>query len=192
VTVPRRVLLLVGSLRAGSANRELAAMVAASAPSHWSTEVLLPDLPLYDGDLEAEGPPPEVVARKALVAAADGLLVVSPEYNYGIPGPLKNTLDWLSRPGYRSVLRDRAVGVLGAAPGPVGTARGQGQLKQVLLGVAAAVFPWPELTVSTGGRPLADADAAAAGVLRSRLEDFVAGFDRWMAATAGYREARGG
>ncbi|MBX3247294.1 MAG: NAD(P)H-dependent oxidoreductase [Myxococcales bacterium] len=136
-----------GSLRRRSFNTALLRATAELAPEGVTLTLAdYRDVPLYDGDLET---PASVERLKAEVAAADGVIIATPEYNYGIPGPLKNVLDWLSRPAYQSVFRDKPVAILGAAPGVVGTARAQGQLKQVLLGMASEVFPWPEVLVGS-------------------------------------------
>lgn len=136
-----------GSLRKKSFNTALLRAGAEVAPDGVSLTIAdYRDVPLYDGDLVV---PDSVERLKAEVAAADGVLIATPEYNYGIPGPLKNVLDWLSRPAYKSVFRDKPVAIVGAAPGMVGTARAQGQLKQVLLGMASEVFPWPEVLVGS-------------------------------------------
>jgi len=84
-------------------------------------------VPLYDGDVEAAGIPPGVTRLKDQIAAADGLLIVSPEYNHTMPGVLKNAIDWCSRPpaDIGRVFKGRPVAIIGASPGPFGTARGQ-------------------------------------------------------------------
>ena len=164
-----------GSLRKGSTNTALLRALQALAPEGVTLEIVdYREGPLYDADL---GEPAIVEAMKARVAAADGVIIATPEYNYGIPGPLKNVLDWLSRPAYRSGFAGKPVAILGAAPGTVGTARAQGQLKQVLLGMVAQVFPWPEVVVARSGERIADGvvtDAKTREVLGRMLEAFVA------------------
>ncbi|HEY4122915.1 MAG TPA: NADPH-dependent FMN reductase, partial [Byssovorax sp.] len=98
-----RVATLAGSHRAGSLNRRLAALASRLATKHGAAAVdvidLKPlDLPLYDGDVEAQGLPPGVVELRARLAASPALFVACPEYNASIPGPLKNAIDWASRP----------------------------------------------------------------------------------------------
>jgi len=140
-----KILGLAGSLRERSYNRALLRAAGELLPEGATLETASIALPLYDADL---GTPPEVEALKARVAAADALLIASPEYNYGIPGPLKNALDWVSRPAYASVMRGKAVGILGATGSRVGTARMQAHLRQVLFGMVAKVLPYPEVLVS--------------------------------------------
>ena len=115
-------------------------------------------------------------ALKAQIGNADGLLFVTPEYNFSIPGVLKNAIDWASRPGFRSVLAHKPVAIIGASPGTVGTARAQGHLKQVLLGTLSEVFPYPEVLVSKAHERIQNgqlADEPTREVLRKMLEAYV-------------------
>lgn len=137
------ILSIVGSLRAESRNAALADAIERLMPTATFQRADI-EMPLYNSDLEV---PAAAEAFQGAVAAADGVLIVAPEYNYGIPGPLKNALDWASRPAYQSVFRDKKVSMASASPGHSGGARMQGQLKGVLLGMAAHVFPWPEVAV---------------------------------------------
>ncbi|MBV1862353.1 MAG: NAD(P)H-dependent oxidoreductase, partial [Nannocystaceae bacterium] len=136
-----------GSLRRGSHNSGLLRAASELVPSGVTLTQLSVAMPLYDGDLDDGGGPASVTEFKRAVAAADAVLIATPEYNYGIPGPLKNALDWASRPAYRSVFAGKKVALMGAAASVVGTARAQAHLKLVLLGMVAEVFPHPELLV---------------------------------------------
>ena len=100
---PRRVLGVVGSLRRESFNRRLLAEAVAMAPERLRIDVVdrIVELPLFDEDLEVDGFPPAVAAVHESIAAADGVVIASPEYNFGVPGPLKNFVDWASRPPRR-------------------------------------------------------------------------------------------
>lgn len=142
------ILAISGSLRRASFNTALARHIASVAPSGVSVEVVrLNDVPLYDGDVEdASGRPSSVIALQKRIAAADGVIIATPEYNFSIPGVLKNALDWVSR-GERPFFR-KAVGVVGASGGPIGTARSQYHLRQNLQGLEAQVMPKPEVFVS--------------------------------------------
>src|SRR6185312_15480035 len=124
-----------GSLRKGSYNSALLRAASAMAPS--GTEFTIGDIrgiPLYDGDVEAQGIPPAVVALKDAVAQADGLIIVTPEYNNSMPGVLKNAIDWLSRPNAdaKRVFGAKPVAVMGASPGGFGTVLGQNAWLPVL------------------------------------------------------------
>jgi chromate reductase len=92
----------------------------------------LDDVPLYNGDLDGETPPPAVKRLKTAIAEADGLVICSPEYNYGIPGVLKNAIDWASRPGFASPLKDKLALIMTASPGTAGGVRAQAQIRDAL------------------------------------------------------------
>lgn len=120
---------LSGSLRSGSYNASLLRAAQALAPEGLEVRIgSIAAIPLYDGDLERrEGIPEPVAQLKEKIVAADGLLLVTPEYNSGIPGVFKNAIDWLSRPpgDIARVFGGRAVGVIGATPGRGGTRMAQ-------------------------------------------------------------------
>jgi chromate reductase len=144
-----RVLGFAGSLRQGSLNRMLLRAAAELAPAGLTIETHdLAEIPLYDGDVEARGDPPAVAAFKAAIAAADALLVVTPEYNYGVPGVLKNAIDWASRPARGSVLNDKPAAIMGASPGGFGTARAQLQLRQAFCFTQTLPVQQPEVLVA--------------------------------------------
>src|SRR5262245_55568425 len=108
-----------GSLRRGSYNRALLRAAAELAPPTLHIAVHeLDEIPFYNGDVEAAGAPPSVVQLRDAVRQADGLLIATPEYNYGVPGVLKNTIDWLSRPPRDSALNRKVAAVMGASQGP--------------------------------------------------------------------------
>jgi chromate reductase len=99
-------------------------------------------VPLYDADLDRDGARPEPVEElKRRIAEADGVLIASPEYCYSVPGVLKNALDWVSRPGYKSVLVAKRVGIIGASASAMGTARAQMHLREVIYSCLAVTFP---------------------------------------------------
>lgn len=173
-----RLVGLVGSLRQDSINRRLFRSLASVLPSGVTLEdVPYGDVPVYNDDLEV----PEGVRRvQQQLADADGVLLVTPEFNYGIPGPLKNVLDWVSRPAYHSVLAQKPVTVLGTSPGPIGTARAQGQLKQVLLGMVSHVFPHPEVAIGLGPQRFSREGTITEAATEALLKDFVSGFARFV------------
>jgi NAD(P)H-dependent FMN reductase len=121
-----KVLVLLGSLRAASINRQLAELAIESAPEGVTLELFdrLGELAFYsediDNDPEQGGPAESVVALRQAAADADAALVVTPEYNGSIPGVLKNAIDWLSRPYGNSALKDKPLAVVGAALGRYG------------------------------------------------------------------------
>jgi NAD(P)H-dependent FMN reductase len=117
-----KVLVLLGSLRAQSINRQLAELAVESAPEGVSLEPFdrLGELPFYNEDVDNGDVPEPVRALRAVAADADATLVVTPEYNGSIPGVLKNAIDWLSRPFGDSALKDKPLAVVGAAAGRFG------------------------------------------------------------------------
>jgi chromate reductase len=177
-----KILGLSGSLRKASINRALLARAATHLPDGWRLETFdVGALPHYSADLD--GDPAEVQRLKEAIASAEGVLIATPEYNYGIPGVLKNALDWASRPAYRSVFTGKPVAIMGASPSQVGTARAQGQLKQVLLGMACLVYPSPELTVA-GPQAKVTTDDGRVGdeSTDQRLARLVTGFVHFVAS----------
>ena len=154
------LIALSGSTRAQSHNRALARLAAAAAEGAGAnvTFVELRDLrlPLYDADLEmAEGLPPALVRFKSACVAADGYLIAAPEYNGSLSAVLKNTIDWLSRPGPQpgetpftlAAFRGKVAGVMSASPGAWGGIRGLSHVREILAGmgvlVAAEQFALP-------------------------------------------------
>ncbi|MCA9709558.1 MAG: NAD(P)H-dependent oxidoreductase [Myxococcales bacterium] len=143
-----KILGIPGSLRRASLNRALLVTAQELAPEGMELQIAdLRPIPLYDADLDDPAPLAAVEAFKQQIAAADAVLLATPEYNYGIPGVLKNAIDWASRPAYRSVFAGKPCAIVSASPSPMGGVRAQAQLKVVLLGMAAEVFPYPELVV---------------------------------------------
>jgi chromate reductase, NAD(P)H dehydrogenase (quinone) len=143
-----RVLGISGSLRAGSYNRALLQAARELAPEGMEiVDVDLRGLPFYDGDVEAAGDPEPVTAFKEAIRSADALLIATPEYNRGVPGVLKNAVDWASRPPLGSPLTGKPVAIMGASTGRGGTARAQEQLRAALEFSRANVLNEPEVLV---------------------------------------------
>jgi len=143
-----RVLGFAGSLRRASYNRGLIRAATELAPAGIVVDSFdLIDVPFYNQDVEDLGEPAPVVSLKAAMAGADALLVATPEYNHGLPGVLKNSIDWASRPRVTSPLRDKPVAIMGASPGRGSTARAQAQLRDAFVFTGACVMPLPELMV---------------------------------------------
>jgi chromate reductase len=137
-----KLLTISGSTRNGSLNSRLARLVADVRPA--DTVTLIDDLrqlPFYDGDVEAAGVPASVRALRSEVAAADVVVIVTPEYNGSVPGVLANAIDWLSRPHQESVLQDKPVVVLSASPSRYGGVRAAEHLRTVLGFIGATVLP---------------------------------------------------
>jgi len=107
----------------------------------------LADIPLYNADVEAAGDPPSVRAFKDAIRGADAVLMVTPEYNHGVPGVMKNAIDWASRPPRGAPLNGKPVGIIGASPGMTGSTRGQSQLRQAFEFTNSYCMPQPEVLV---------------------------------------------
>src|SRR5215510_11086448 len=149
VTRVFNVVGFAGSLRGASYNRALLRAATELAPPALRIVIHeLDGIPLYNGDIEAAGAPSSVVELRDAIRKADGLLIATPEYNYGVPGVLKNTIDWLSRPPRDSVLNGKVAAVMGASPGVTGTARGQSQLRQAFVFTNTYALLQPELLVA--------------------------------------------
>ena len=144
-----RVLGVAGSLRKASFNRALLRAAIKLAPEGMAiTPHDLDAVPLYNADVEAQGDPPGVAAFKDAIRGADAVLFVTPEYNHGVPGVMKNAVDWASRPARSSPLDHKPLGVIGASPGMTGTARSQSQLRQAFVFTNSYCMPQPEILVA--------------------------------------------
>jgi chromate reductase, NAD(P)H dehydrogenase (quinone) len=142
------VLGIAGSHRTGSYNAALLRAAPEVAPVGMEIEEFdIHELPFYDGDLEAAGDPASVTAFKEAIRAADALLIATPEYNRGVPGALKNAIDWASRPPLASPLTNKPIALMGASTGRGGTARAQEQLRSALEYSRAKVLEQPEVLV---------------------------------------------
>ncbi len=139
-----RAVAIAGSLRAASYNRGLLRAAQDVAPQGLAITISdLAPIPLYNADVEAHGDPQPVAQLKAAVREADALLIAVPEYNYGVSGVLKNTIDWLSRPPEPSVLHSKPAALMGASLTMAGTARAQLQLRQAFVYTQTWVMPPP-------------------------------------------------
>ncbi len=149
-----RVLALPGSLRRRSFNRLLLAAAAELVPAGMTLDICdeLCSIPLFSEDLEACHGPGAVHALRDRVRSADGLLIATPEYNQSLPGGLKNTIDWLSRPTPDEVLSGKPVAIIGASTGRWGTRLAQNALRQVLYATESLVMPRPSLFVRDAAR----------------------------------------
>ncbi|TDT92728.1 chromate reductase [Azorhizobium sp. AG788] len=161
----------VGSVRKGSYNAAIARALAELAPAGTSIDILpsVAQFPIYDADLQAEGFPAVVEDTGARIAKADGLIIVTPEYNYSVPGGLKNAIDWVSRlPG--KPVAGKPVLIQSASQGVLGGARAQYHLRQILVFLDGRVFNVPEVMVGKVQTLVEDGSLTDAGT-----RDFIAG-----------------
>ncbi|MDM7913693.1 MAG: NAD(P)H-dependent oxidoreductase [Candidatus Eisenbacteria bacterium] len=145
------VLGFAGSLRSGSYNRATLRAAAGLLPDGMTLEIFdrIGEIPLYNGDVEAQGEVPEpVLAFKERITAADALLIATPEYNHSVPGVLKNAIDWASRPARTSPLDGKPLAILGATTGMAGTARAQIALRQVCVFTNMHPLNKPEVLIA--------------------------------------------
>lgn len=180
-SAPHNVVGIAGSLRSGSYNRALLqAAVELSGPDLNIDSFDLADIPLYDYDLGQQDDPAPVRRLKEAVANADGVLIATPEYQQGVPGVLKNALDWASRPPGASVLQDKPVAIMGASPGMTATARAQTQLRQTLTYNSSPTLMRPEVLVGRAHEKF-DADGRLTDEGTAKfLRDLLAAFSDWI------------
>ena len=176
-----RVIGIVGSLRTASYNGWLLRAAAELAPPDMTLAAAgLAAIPLYNHDVEERGDPPPVAAFRAAVREADGVLIASPEYNYGVPGVLKNAIDWISRPPGQPPLRRKPVAIMGTSRGGSGTMRMQVQLRVTLQSVEAYTMPKPEMAVPHCAGKF-DAEGRLTDVdTREHLAAYLAAFAEWI------------
>jgi chromate reductase, NAD(P)H dehydrogenase (quinone) len=141
----KKILCLSGSLReASSATAVVETICRDMGDQAEALRFDVATLPHYNADL---GQPDPVQDFKATIEAADGLVIVTPEYNYSVPGVLKNAIDWASRPAYESVMKDKPVFVVSVSGGALGGVRAQSHMKYILNGMLARVFVFKEIVV---------------------------------------------
>jgi len=179
-----KILAFAGSLRSGSYNRKLVGCALEALRDR--AEIDLLDLrnvamPLYDGDLESgEGLPQGAVRFKERIAAADGLLIATPEYNNSVPGGLKNAIDWASRPP-ENPFKGKTALVMGASPGQFGAVRGVLAVRQILTALYAVVIP-STVTIAHADGAFDDAGGLRDEGSRGRVERACAELLRFTAA----------
>lgn len=143
-----KILGISGSLRKGSYNTLALRAAQKLVPQGVTMEIAdISQVPMYNDDVRAAGVPDAVQALREQVSLADAVLLVTPEYNFSIPGVLKNTLDWLSRPP-EPPFEGKPVAIMGASPGVVGTARVQYHLRQVLVFMNTFTVNKPEVFIN--------------------------------------------
>jgi chromate reductase len=174
-----KVVTLLGSLRRASLNAAIARALPALAPEGMSVTPLgsIGEFPVYNADLQAQGFPPAVTAMAEAIRAADGIVVVTPEYNYSIPGGLKNAIDWLSRVPDQP-FAGRPMAIQTASQGMLGGARAQYHLRQAMVFLDAFILNKPEVMVPQAQAKVSEAgeltDEATRKVIAAQLAAFAA------------------
>lgn len=176
-----KLLGIPGSLRKESYNKKLLTEISKLLPGNINLELFeLKDIPLYNEDLENEMSPESVKYFKEKIAISDGLLIATPEYNYSLPGVLKNAIDWASRPPAKSPLSKKPLCIIGASTGISGTMRAQLHLRQVAVATNMYDMKKPEIIIqkvrdkfdSNGN--LTDEHTIAS------LQKFIKAFEEWI------------
>ena len=184
-----RILGISGSLRAGSYNTALLRAARSVAPAGVDLEVAtLHGIPLYDGDLEQrDGLPAAVTVLKDKIAASDAVLLVTPEYNNGIPGVFKNAIDWLSRPPSDAarVFGGRPFAVIGASPGGFGTILAQAAWLPVLRTLGVRYWSGGRLMLSRANQAFDEQGEIKDEATREQLRKFVAGLSEFADSGTG-------
>jgi chromate reductase, NAD(P)H dehydrogenase (quinone) len=172
------VVIICGSLRKGSYNAALARQLPGLAPPglKMSAAPSIEAFPLYDQDVRDVAIPEAVDALAAGIRLADGVVIVSPEYNWSIPGPLKNAIDWLSKLD-RQPFNGKPVAIQSVSTGPMGGARMQYHLRQALTSIDAYLFGKPEIFVNNAAQKFAKdtlelTDAPTLEIVRKQLAAF--------------------
>lgn len=186
---PYRLLGISGSLRRGSFStailETLAEAVAAKAVTGYAD---IGALPHYDQDQDGAASPAAVVTLRRQIAEADGLVVVSPEFNHGVPGVLKNAIDWASRPAFTSSLRGKPVLIVTSSPAFTGGVRAQAQLRETFIAALSRPIIGPDIVIGQVKDKIVDgrlADRAAIDFAVAQFEALFAEIDLLARATAG-------
>ncbi len=182
MTAPLDLVAIAGSLRTGSYNRALLRHLPELSPPtlhytvlDWST------VPVFNEDLEHDGVPPTVVLElQRRIRASDGLVIATPEYNHGVPGPLKNLIDWLSRGPMPHGLYGVPVAMLGASSGFIGTTRSQSMMRQTLAALNAPAMPFPQVLIGPTGQRFDDSGRLHHEPTLEFIRHWAVEVERWM------------
>jgi len=176
-----RIAAISGSLRAKSFNTAALRAAIELAPPELRIELLsLHEIPLYNQDVEDAGEPETVKIFKAKIALAKGVLFGCPEYNNGITGVLKNAIDWASRPSGKGVLQGKPIAIVGASPGTIGTARSQGQLRQICYSNQMPLLPQQEVLISRAHEKFDASGKLTDKPTRDFMAAMLASFGAWI------------
>lgn len=175
------IAVFVGSLREQSSNKALAKNLEKLAPAAMKFSYIDINLPLFNEDVEKSDFPAAAQAIKDTIQAADGVLFVTPEYNRGLPGVLKNAIDWATRPYGANAFAGKPVGVVGSSMGPVGTALAQADLRRIMAFSNAKVLGQPEIYVANAYEVFDENDNVLSERWTKNLQQFMDTFAQWVA-----------
>ena len=173
------VLAMVGSLRQGSYNKLALRAAIELKPADMDIESFdLAPIPPYDDDLRGRGYPPPVESLREKVRAADALLLVTPEYNYSVPGVLKNAIDWVSRPPQQP-FDGKPAAIMGASTGRLGTARAQYHLRQIGVFVNLHFINRPEVMIAGAAKAFDESGRLTDEGARKLIADMLVSLRDW-------------
>jgi len=174
-----KVLGISGSLRRGSYNSALLRAATRLMPPESTLEIAtIRGVPLYDGDVEAQGIPAAVTQLKEAIVRADGVLLVTPEYNNSIPGVFKNAIDWLSRPAsdIKRLFGGKPFALIGTSPGPFGTVLSQNAWLSVLRTLGTQTWFGGRVAVARAANVFDESGAIKDPAIEEQLKQFLAGY----------------
>jgi chromate reductase len=175
-----KVLGFAGSLRKDSYNKAALRAAQELLPPGMTLETCdLAPIPLFNEDVERDEFPAAVVEFKERIAAADALLIATPEYNYSIPGVLKNALDWASRPPGQSSLSGKPLAIMGASSGYFGTARAQYHLRQICVVLNMHPVNSPEIFISGAASKFDETGKLTDGMFRDGISKLLKALQEW-------------
>ena len=178
---------LCGSLRRTSLNLAALRLAGDLMPASMALSIVpWRDVPVFDGDVFAQGLPPPVAALRERIRRADAVLIATPEYNFSVPGGLKNVLDWTSR-GEDQPWAHKPVALLTASPGPLGGARVQYDLRKVMLYLNAMVLVKPEVFIAQAATKFDAQGQCTDETTRKFVGEQMAAFERWIAGVGRMR-----
>jgi chromate reductase len=173
------ILGIAGSLRRGSYNQSALRAAGELAPDGVELDIFpLDEIPIFNQDLERT-PPAPVIEFKRRIRQADAILIATPEYNYSVPGVLKNAIDWASRPFGDNAWSGKPVAILGAAPGGVGTARAQYHLRQIFVFLNLLALNQPEVMITDASKRFDAEGNLIDGPTREILRELVESLVSW-------------
>lgn len=179
------VAVIVGSLRKASFSRRLAKALASVAPADLKLDIVeIGDLPMYDQDLEEGAPPPAWLAFRERIRSVDGVLFITPEYNRGLPGVLKNAIDVGSRPYGQSAWNGKPAAIVSNSPGALGGYGANHQLRQSLVFLNMPPMQQPEAYIAQIHTLLSDQDEPIDDKTREFFSSLTAAFAKWIDAHA--------
>ncbi len=174
------ILAILGSLRTESFNRKALNAAMELAPPDMTFEIAdISDLPLYNQDMQDAGDPASVTRLKTQIRAADAILFVTPEYNYSLPGVLKNAIDWASRPPADNPFNGKPCGIITASTGLLGGARAQYHLRQVCVFVNLYPMNKPEVMIAKAHEKFDETGKLTDEMTRKILTTFMASLKEW-------------